>query len=215
MIGEKISDFTNRIHHLATKKLATHPLSNPYEELATDCIRRLSSWSLEQRLQLEAAREGMMKIFSYAIPNDRAIRAIADLDQPVVEIGAGSGYWARLLANAGVAVRAFDSFEYDRHWFDRSRAWFPVEQGVPEVLPEIPADHALLLCWPPMSSMAARAARLYRGDVLIYVGEGSGGCCADPVFHRMLKKEWDELDLVAIPCWPHVHDYLTIYLRRA
>ena len=47
-------------------------------------------------------------MFSCAIPTEGALQAIADLKMPVVEVGCGSGYWARLLRGRGVDVLAYD-----------------------------------------------------------------------------------------------------------
>mmetsp|Transcript_7858 Transcript_7858/g.19988 ORF Transcript_7858/g.19988 Transcript_7858/m.19988 type:complete len:164 (-) Transcript_7858:188-679(-) len=45
--------------------------------------------------------------YAWAIPDQRAIRIIANFS-PLVEIGAGKGYWAMLLRQAGADVLALD-----------------------------------------------------------------------------------------------------------
>lgn len=50
----------------------------------------------------------LQRLFSCAIPTAEALQAIVNLDMPVVEVGCGSGYWARLLRGRGVDVLAFD-----------------------------------------------------------------------------------------------------------
>ena len=44
--------------------------------------------------------------FAHAVPSAEALDAVAALDTPVVEIGAGTGYWAALLEQRGVDVVA-------------------------------------------------------------------------------------------------------------
>ena len=47
--------------------------------------------------------------FAHAVPSAEALDAVAALDTPVVEIGAGTGYWAALLEQRGVDVVALDA----------------------------------------------------------------------------------------------------------
>jgi hypothetical protein len=42
--------------------------------------------------------------YSWVVPTDKAIFAIAGAARRAVEIGAGSGYWASLMALAGIAM---------------------------------------------------------------------------------------------------------------
>src|SRR5262249_46069027 len=60
--------------------------------------------------------------FAWAVPTDQAIHTIAKHTARVVEIGCGSGYWAWLMEQAGISVRAFDTAVPDF-------AWHPVEYG--------------------------------------------------------------------------------------
>lgn len=54
------------------------------------------------------SRYSWIKITSFAIPCQEAIEAIGRAER-VLEIGAGTGFWARLLANRGVDVVATDN----------------------------------------------------------------------------------------------------------
>jgi hypothetical protein len=52
----------------------------------------------------------LKRVFSYAVPSEAALRVIKRYSpHGIVEIGAGTGYWARLLSNAGVDIQAFDT----------------------------------------------------------------------------------------------------------
>lgn len=55
----------------------------------------------------ETAREWPCHLYAFAAPNNRALKALAD-EVPIVEVGAGVGYWALLLKQAGVSVTATD-----------------------------------------------------------------------------------------------------------
>src|SRR5882724_7117397 len=66
-------------------------------------------------LKLKAAIAGH---FAWAVPTEDAIQTVSKYSTRVVEIGAGSGYWAWTMRQAGIAVVAFDagssSFTWDQ-----------------------------------------------------------------------------------------------------
>lgn len=50
----------------------------------------------------------LQRMFGNAIPTVQAISAIAVLGMPIVELGCGTGYWAKILRSRGVDVAAYD-----------------------------------------------------------------------------------------------------------
>jgi hypothetical protein len=62
--------------------------------------------------------------------------------------------------------------------------------------------------------MATESLRHYTGDLVIYVGEGDGGCTGDNEFHRILREQWREISVVHIPQWDGLHDVMFMYQRR-
>lgn len=161
-------------------------------------------------------RKELVTVFSWAIPSPEAVQHIYDLGEPVVEIGAGTGYWARQLHNAGVDIVAYD------HRVSGRRKWFP--QGTKQFFPvrcrgrhaaRKHPDRALMLCWPPyQSSMAIDAISAWSGDTLIYVGEDSGGCTGDEAFHQELADKWQNVSCVRLPHFEGLYDNLYTYKRR-
>jgi hypothetical protein len=74
----------------------------------------------------------------------------------------------------------------------------------------------LFMCWPEYAAdWAYKALMRFQGDHLVYVGEGYGGCTADDNFHKELNENWDEVQLIALPQWFGLHDYLSIHKRKA
>ncbi|GAQ79688.1 hypothetical protein KFL_000360040 [Klebsormidium nitens] len=78
-------------------------------------VKAMMAGELQQsKLQLISAYHDlqivpMRKLFAWAIPTEEALEAIKQCSpKGVVEIGAGSGYWAALLEERDVSVRAFD-----------------------------------------------------------------------------------------------------------
>lgn len=134
----------------------------------------------------------------------------------IVEPGAGHGYWAWQLAQAGVDVVAYEPAVADANSFVIGEPWFPVQQGDHMVTAGHP-DRSLLLCWPSYSeSWAAEALRAYKGGQLFFAGEGPGGCTADDAFFDLLDAEWDEVaDCPYHVTYSGIHCYLTEYRRKA
>jgi len=60
--------------------------------------------------------------------------------------------------------------------------------------------------------MASDTLRQFRGDTLIYIGEGEGGCTADDMFFDRLD-EWKHIETIDIPQWDGIYDRLSVYQR--
>ena len=171
---------------------------------------------LAQALDLPARRRELVARFAWAIPGPAALATIADAGA-VVEAGAGTGYWAALLRDRGVDVVATDPAAWSGNaYHPAGPLWTDVEpvDGVAAVRRH--RDRTLLLCWPPPEDDAASwsVLRAYRGDVLLYVGEGIDGPAGTARFHRELELNWTATDEVAIPTWPGLRDRLTLFARN-
>ncbi len=171
------------------------------------------SWSTRGTQRLESRSELVSK-YAWAIPNAEAIAAIVAFAPRIVEIGAGSGYWAMLLRQAGADVLAYDKhLPTSQGGWDFTRSYVDVQIADHRIAAKHP-DRALFLCWPPYDDlMAANALDHYAGNQLIYIGEGMGGCTADDQFWRKLD-EWEEQETIYIPCYDGLHDCLGFYLRK-
>lgn len=169
---------------------------------------------VEQHLSLFAARDAAIERWAFAVPNQRALDALVKLS-PLVEIGAGTGYWASLLSALGADVVAYDRApgNHPSGFKQEIARHFPVTQGEgAQVIPEH-NDRALLLIWPYMDEMAISTLARFSGTTVAYIGEGDGGCTADDAFHEALRDAWQEVESIAIPQWAGIHDDLTIYRR--
>jgi hypothetical protein len=161
------------------------------------------------------ARERFVKEYAWAIPNELALETIAKYS-PIIEIGAGSGYWARLLSDMGVDIVAYDispfSNPIDGNAYTFTKEWFDVKKGDGrEKL--IAGSRTLFMCWPPLHG-GDDTLSLYTGQTLIYVGEGEGGCTGNDRFQEMIDNDFDLVDVVNIPQWDGIHDRLRVYNRK-
>ena len=57
----------------------------------------------------DKASETLCNKYSWGIPDDRSLKILKEFE-PLIEIGAGKGYWAKLLREYGVDIVAYDKF---------------------------------------------------------------------------------------------------------
>jgi hypothetical protein len=111
---------------------------------------------------------------AYVFPDDRSLSVLAELG-PIVEMGAGTGYWAYRLRACGIDVVAFDQSPPDGERSNRYHAptptWSDVLAADHTVLGEH-CDRALFLCWPPLFSSLGDCLAFYRGNTVALIGDG-------------------------------------------
>lgn len=158
-------------------------------------------------------RHAMCRKYSFAIPTKETVEAIAKFS-PILELGAGSGYWASLLTKSGAKVEAFDKFQEDNK-YKFTKRHYEVKTGSEEILKDISKEYSLFLCWPNYDNdFAYNALKLFKGQTLIYIGEPEGGCTGNGKFHNLLKKKWNLVDKLSIPQWDGIHDLIMIHTRK-
>lgn len=178
------------------------------------------------------------------MPNQLAVDAIARCSPVgVVELGAGLGYWAKILQNAGIDVAAYDIApppSAQNRWYAGCDPWHPVQEGGVSSIGRH-RDRTLLLVWPTRNeTWAADALALHHrsaGATVAVVGEPPGGRTGDDAFQAMLghlpeclacryrspqsactcgvPALWSQVEEVELPKWDGVHDNLGIYVRTA
>jgi hypothetical protein len=213
------------------------PGENPYLELARVLAgeqRARLAWTelpggLRNVLDLPSRRKELAAVFAWAIPDDPAL-AMAARHSPLLECGAGTGYWAALLAGGGADVLATDVSPAgggsgdggNPNPFHRThRPWAEVAALDAGRAVRAYPGRTLFLCWPPFDDDAASYAplRAYRGDVLLYAGDvpgrdGMRGATGTARFHRELALNWTPTEQAALPNWPGLGDRLVAYRRN-
>jgi hypothetical protein len=183
----------------AADQLVPEGTDNPYWEL----VRRLPSVGggpdgLARGLPV--GHHSLATRYSWSIPSPGDISWLAGIlgRRGLFEVGAGTGYWAWQARQAGIDVIAYEPSEPRDNGFNDGVEYVPtLRVGVAAAT--LHPDRALLLCWPSHSDpWAAQAVESYAGDLIIYIGEGRGGRCADDGFFDLLGRQW-----VAIGSSPH------------
>jgi hypothetical protein len=214
---ERVSRFAGS----ADDQVTPTGIDNPYWEL----VRQLPSVSDARQgicpdgfaRELPVGQHLLTKRYSWAIPSPGDIAWLSHLlgHRGLVEIGAGSGYWAWQAQQAGIDVVAYDPTDPSANTFTDGTEYLAIVRAGHAAARHHP-DRALLLCWPSHNDPWATSALLaYTGDLLIYIGEDQGGYCADDGFFRLLDRAWTRIgsstDHIS---WRHGHSTMTAYHRQ-
>ena len=203
---------------LAARRRSLKASENPQLDLMTLLLAAPSDAAAE--LDLKERRRELAALFSWAVPNTRALDVLAS-HAPLVECGAGMGYWAALLRARGVDIVAYDSTPPGgrrNNAYHRAREpWTHVARATSVVAARRHRDRTLVLCWPPYDDDEGSYAvlRAYRGDVVVYIGEPDEGATGSVRFRRELALNWTLSNAVPLPRWPRLRDTLMVYRRNA
>jgi hypothetical protein len=193
-------------------------LKNPYLDRVLEIIGMLKESGADVKSELAMYRPELIAEYSFSIPVYPALKIIADAG-PIVEIGAGSGYWAWCLTQMGAEVHAIDSrppgendpllWNEGNRWFEDS--WVTIIEGDERALAGY-SSCTLFMAWPEIHSpMAVNSLRMYRnagGRRLIYIGDPKSS--GDDDFHLELSSLQKEIEF-KLPGWPCIGDKTVSY----
>jgi hypothetical protein len=120
------------------------------------------------------ARLSVAQRYSYVIPDAQSLAMLSTYG-PIVEIGAGTGYWAARLIAHGVDVVAFDQAPPDgdapNRYHARTPTYADVRPGDQTVLRDY-SGRTLFICWPPLFSSLGDCLTYYAGNTVACIGDG-------------------------------------------
>jgi hypothetical protein len=181
---------------------------------------------VEEMLAKHDLRAQCILRFGFAILTTEVVEVLRHFS-PILEVGAGSGYWAYELQKAGIDCLATDpgtgkygnflrltrsKLNEPMHW---TKWWTNVEKlTAAEAIKKYP-ERNLLMVWPDYDEpWPAEALKVYRGDVVLYVGESDGGCTGNDEFHEILNEKFPHRGHIWIPQHEHVHDGLYVHSKK-
>lgn len=165
-------------------------------------------------------RHRFVKKYSWSIPCREAINTIKQYStsKRVLDVMAGSGFWVKLLIEAGVKAEASDINVGDKNTYKHTTTWVPIKEcdGAAMVKKNQNAD--IIVAWPPYDEPdGTKIINEIKkpGTMLYYFGEGGWGCTGDNEFHEIINDQdkWHDVEHVQLPQWDGLHDSLMIYRR--
>lgn len=145
--------------------------------------------------------------YAWAVPSRETIDRLVEFigGSSVLEIGAGSGLWARLLQLKGVDIIPTDNMSEPR-----DRYFTKIENCDAETAMKKYADReVLLVCWPRMSLLESE---LRGWKKVIFIGEEDDGCTGIIVLNPE-NSQWREMGRINHPRWLAINDVTILYQR--
>ena len=215
---------------------ATFPYDEGEYEKLVKYLQNKSSISREdaeqqvQSMPEMIRRDYFVSNYGWSVPSEKPLEKLKTFigNNTVLDVGSGYGLWARLLQNEGINVIATTLIptEDKGHMPRENRSFTNVEDiSHLEAIEKYPEANVLMMSWPPYEDpMAYEALKNFKGNKLIYVGEGGQGCTGCNDFHSLLDQKWkmvgeDSIDkndfqTIDIPQWSGIHDSIFLYVRK-
>eukprot|EP00873_Tetraselmis_striata_P037874 jgi/Tetstr1/458138/TSEL_044630.t1 len=208
--------------------------------------RLAAQWALTGALRLAdlaaARREwaALAEAHALNLPTSAALGLMAR-HGPLLEVGAGSGYWASLLAKMRVDIVAVSSPTWEGRWNGQggreegeplaaaggtAPAFAGVAAGGPETVAAHPA-RTLVLMWPDYGGAGGyglAAVEAYTGEALLLVGEWADcrppggpphGAAFSPELQALVEERFERADTLPLPNWPGRAGRLMLFKRRS
>lgn len=137
----------------------------------------------------------------------------------VLEVGSGIGYLAHVLSEKGIDITTIDNLS-TKYCFGRNLIIKCDKQVL--AFGKIKSKYdVVIMSWPDYESVFASRiiSEMHKGQVLIYQGEGWGGCTGNDKFFRKLNKSFREIDILSDKLNHHhvqfngIHDWWYVYRK--
>lgn len=186
---------------------------------ALDAYRETHRWSVEGWRPIDDTRP--YRSAPAYLPTDEALELLAD--RPLLEIGAGSGYWAHVIEAAGGDVvptdisppevegeppvthkHVHEAEDGERH-VHYETLWADVLQASHRCVADYP-DRDVLLCHPPVDEWPVELLdRMHPKQDLVLVAEWYPGADAGPEFFRRLIDDREMEATFPVYDWASMH----------
>lgn len=169
------------------------------------------TFNIESFLDAYYQRDELIQRGMYAVIDQNWTYQLAEWigKRRCLEIMAGAGWLSKALHEQGISIRASDDFSGDERHPKIKRVFPVMKQSALEAVKGHTYD-VLIVSWPYGDSTLAEACKEWGSNLpIVYIGEGSGGCCASDSFWDNFE-EIDNLPDFELYSWPGIHDFVTI-----
>lgn len=157
----------------------------------------LGNASFEQTWNI---REQHIKFLGFPIITKEVIFELASFlgEMKVADLGCGTGYISAALKARGVNIDAYDDYSSTYSVGTMNNVQYCKVENVDYFNIDLDHYNAILMSWPDYDSDNAYkiASKMKSGQILIYQGEGKGGCTADDKFFDLILDETQFVELI-------------------
>lgn len=165
-------------------------------------------------------RSNFIKKMGFALIANEWIKPLSQWisNRKCLEVMSGTGALSFALQQQGIDITATDDFSWKPHedWEGNNRLWAIIENvdAINAVEKYGESIDIIIMSWPYMDDIALKVLQKMReinpSCIMIYIGEGCGGCTADDDFHNTMNEIEDDEFEQAISDFKHwwgLHDY--------
>jgi SAM-dependent methyltransferase len=152
----------------------------------------------------------MVPEFGFSIPCAEVLGALWKL-QPIVEVGAGSGYWTALMRHIGIEVVGTDpddhGFKFTTGKYDPDQARYTAAEAVMRW-----PEHTVFCSWPSYKEDWFRKAmeQMRSGQYMVLIREDA--CCDEDTWD-WVSESFDQIEYIPIPAWPGMNDHCGVWRK--
>ena len=184
--------------------------------LTKDEVKQKLEFSEEEKIKYTVRnyhrRNIMKEKYTYAIPYLEILKMIKYY-APILEIGAGSGFWGALLRkiNCEIIVTTIgdDHYEFSDE-FPNKFTEIEYIAGI-DAVKKYP-NKTVLWVWPGIEEWTEETLENIKGR-LIYIGEGHGGHTGTDKFHAILEEKFNIVQIKNMLQWEGYQDNAYVYER--
>ncbi|HZZ31751.1 MAG TPA: hypothetical protein VFE10_07120, partial [Phenylobacterium sp.] len=165
---------------------------------------------------LREARQAFVRQWGFSLPCREAVTALRGFG-PILEVGAGTGFWTAVMRAAGHHMIATDlAAGLSPYGFCVSRHAEVEQLSAVDAVRKYP-DRDLFCSWPSENEPWAAEAvgELRSGRKLALILDDRGTITGDDNLRRVLAEQCRALEMIEIPRFPGLHDRMRLFERRA
>lgn len=182
----------------------------------TEFINYRLRWELEvntdikKECDLHKYRRDYIDRFGFSIPCAELLDTLKSLE-PIIEIGAGSGYLTSLTRSYGIKIIGADPSK-ETHWFTPG-LYDPYQLNLEgKTAVRRFSDYNVFCSWPSLNQTWFRQAlkAMKIGQKLTVIRED---CCAEETAWSYLNHCFEMESSILIPTWPFIYDTVEVWRK--
>lgn len=165
------------------------------------------------------SRWKFVRKYCWSIPCKESLQSFEkyDKEETIYDVMAGTGYFAKLLEESGLKVKAFDLKPGKQNGYGHKKSYIKIEkEDARDIIKKIDNKMKIILSWPSYDNKIGNdiLTLLKKNSLVFYFGEKEGGCTGNDNMFENFDKNFECLEEIIIPKFMGIHDVLKIYRKN-